>query len=74
MRIGKTVGILSCTLGLGIVIFALLAIVDPQDAQLANDADPLGTPPSTVGLLLEMFVGAGFLGLGAWFVARRPRK
>lgn len=72
-RIIKAIGCLLAALGWGIVIFGLLAIIDPQGAQLANDADPFGTPPSMPSLLIQVGTGAVLLALGLWLVLRKAQ-
>ncbi|MDH5821991.1 hypothetical protein QFW77_03150 [Luteimonas sp. RD2P54] len=71
--LGKAIGCLATALGLGVVIFGAVALADPQGAQLANDSDPFGVPPSTVELLLHVAAGAALSALGVWLVARKPR-
>ena len=71
--VGKAIGCLVSALGLGIVIFGLLAVADPQGAQLANDSNPFGAPPSTSQLLLHVAVGVALLTFGIWLVVRKPR-
>jgi len=69
----RAIGYLVSALGLGVVIFGLLALADPQGVQLANDSDPFGAPPQTGQLLLHVAVGVAFWALGIWLVARKPR-
>jgi hypothetical protein len=69
----KAIGYLVSALGLGVAIFGLLALADPQGSQLANDSDPFGAPPQTGQLLLHVAVGVALLALGIWLVARKPR-
>jgi hypothetical protein len=69
----RAIGYLVSALGLGVAIFGLLALADPQGAQLANDSDPLGAPPQTGLLLVHIAAGAALLALGIWLVARKPR-
>ena len=71
--VGKAIGYLISALGLGIVIVGLLAIADPQGAQLANDADSFGVPPSIAQLLLHVAVGVALSALGIWLVVRKQR-
>ncbi|NZA25760.1 hypothetical protein H0E84_05135 [Luteimonas sp. SJ-92] len=71
--VGKAIGYLVSALGLGIVIFGLLAVADPQGAQLANDSNPFGATPSTAQLLLHVATGVALLALGIWLVVRKPR-
>lgn len=69
----KAIGYLFSALGPGIVIFGLFAIADPQGAQLANDSDPFGVPPSTAELLMHIAVGVALSALGIWLVVRKSR-
>jgi hypothetical protein len=71
--VGKAIGYLSSSLGLGIVIFGLLALADPQGTQHANDSDPFGVPPSIDQILLYVAVGVVLLVLGIWLVVRKSR-
>ena len=71
--IGKAIGYLLSALGIGIVIFGLLAVADPPGTQLANDSDPFGVPPSTVEVLMHIGVGVAAAALGAWLVTRKSR-
>ena len=71
--IGKAIGWPVSALGFGIVIFGLLAIADPQGAQLANDSDPFGIPPSTTQILLDIAIGVILSAFGIWLVVRSPR-
>ena len=68
----KAIGCLTAALGVGIVLFGLVALADPQGTQLANDSDPFGAPPSTAHLLLHVAVGGALSALGIWLVARKP--
>ncbi len=73
MRVAaKVLGVFLSALGLGVSLFALLALADPQGAQLANDADPFGAPPATTETLLHLAVGLVALGAGCWLIF--PRK
>jgi len=71
--VGKVIGYLLSALGLGIVIFSLLGLLDPQGAQMANDSDPFGVPPSTTQLLLHVAFGIAMLAAGTWLVVRNRR-
>ena len=71
--LGKAIGYLFSVLGLGIVIFGLLAVADPQGMQLANDFDPLDIPPSMTELLVHVAVGVALSAFGIWLVVRKPR-
>ncbi len=71
--VGKVIGYLISALGLGILIFSLLGLLDPQGVQMANDSDPFGVPPSTTQLLLHVAVGIAMLAAGAWLVVRNRR-
>ena len=69
----RAIGYLVSALGLGVAIFGLLALADPQGAQLANDSDPFGAPPQTGMLLLRIAAGVALMALGIWLVARKPQ-
>ena len=69
----RAIGYLVSALGLGVAIFGLLALADPQGAQLANDSDPFGAPPQTGMLLLHIAAGVALMALGIWLVARKPQ-
>ena len=54
-----------------------LALIDPVGTQAANDADPFGTPPSTVSSLtgLAVAVAAKIGGIALILLSRRePAK
>lgn len=72
MGISKVVGYLGSSLGAGILVFALLAMADPGGAQLADDHDPFGPPPSIGELPCQVAIGAGLLASGIWLAARWP--
>ena len=69
----RAIGYLASTLGLGVAIFGLLALADPQGTQLADDSNPFGAPLQTAQLLLHIAIGVALLALGIWLVARKPR-
>ena len=55
------------------VFFGILAMIDPAGAKLADDADPLGTPPAFIeSLNLTCFYGLTLLA-GGWLVSRKRR-
>ena len=72
--LSKVIGYLISALGLGVVIFGLLALADPTGSQLANDSDPFGTPPSGAQVLVQVAIGAVGLILGIWLVVRKHRS
>nr|CAS02918.1 putative integron gene cassette protein [uncultured bacterium] len=59
--LSKVIGYLISSLGLGVVIFGLLALADPHGSQHANDSDPFGLPPSNAQILV--LISFGVLGL-----------
>lgn len=71
--VGKAIGYLLSALGLGIVIFGLLAVADPQGAQLANDADPFGVPKWIGELFVRVAIGLAISAMGIWLVVRKSR-
>ncbi|MGO1068591.1 hypothetical protein [Lysobacter sp. CA199] len=66
------IGVLICLVALMVAAFAMLALLDPAGAQLANDADPFGTPPSTAALLGRLAVSLAVMAGGIWLLLR-PR-
>jgi hypothetical protein len=71
--LSRAAGYLASGVGLGIVAFTLLALLDPQGAQMANDSNPFGQPPSNAKLLKHLAVGLALVPIGAWLVARGRR-
>ncbi|MEL1264204.1 hypothetical protein [Pseudoxanthomonas putridarboris] len=69
----KVIGYLISALGLGIVIFGLLGLLDPLGAQITNDSDPFGVPPSATQLLLHVALGIAVLVAGIWLAVRNRR-
>jgi uncharacterized membrane protein YedE/YeeE len=57
--------LLAAGLFLALVVLALL---DPAGTQLANDADPLGTPAGPKFYAAWFAVIAGFAGVGLWMI------
>lgn len=49
----RVIGWLCLGLGAGSAIFSAWAFFDPSTIQLANDADPLGTPPSRLRIAFQ---------------------
>ena len=75
MRVAaKALGVFLSALGLGVSLFALLALADPQGAQLANDADPFGAPSTTTETLLHLAAGLIALGTGCWLILHRKAQ
>jgi len=69
-------GLLLLVVGLVIILVAIMGIIDPQGAQLANDADPFGNPPPlgyAVGLLLFGIVVTGAGGMFVWLPSQAAR-
>ena len=71
--LSKVIGHLISALGLGVLIFGLLALADPNGSQLANDSDPFGIPRSSAQVLIQIAIGAVGLLLGIWLVVRKQR-
>jgi hypothetical protein len=73
----KLIGFLLTVSGLGGAVFTLIGLANPQQAQLANDSDPFGAPPTTEELLVHLAVCAAILGIGLWLMlirSNRPRS
>ncbi|MFZ5636471.1 MAG: hypothetical protein ACOY82_07760 [Pseudomonadota bacterium] len=62
-------------LGLGVVTMLIcgLALIDPAGMQAANDADPLGAPPSTQPLLRGLVAAFAMKVCGVALVALASR-
>lgn len=67
------VGYASTGLGLGMVVVNAIGMMDPIGAQLSNDADPFGTPPSTDEVVLKIAIGVVIFAIGFW-LTRSKRK
>jgi hypothetical protein len=70
----KLIGFLLTASGLGGAVFTLIGLADPQQAQLTNDSDPFGTPPTTEQFLLHLAVCFVVLGIGLWLLLIRSNK
>jgi hypothetical protein len=68
------IGLVMMIVGIAGVAFGLLAFVDPQATQRADDENPFGVPPSrwVIAMQAVSFAGTGIL--GAWFVYRATTK
>ncbi len=54
-------------------LFSIHALIDPLEAQLSNDADPFGAPPTTGESSLQLIVWLVILCTGLWlFFAAGP--
>ncbi len=60
-------------LGIIFVGFGVLGLLDPQSAQLANDADPFGEPPSAGSFVAEIAIGVLFILWPVPILLRRGR-
>ncbi len=69
MLVGITGAVALFGLGAMIAGFALLGMLDPAGAQMANDHDPFGKPPSMMYDAVLLGVSGVFM-TGAWLVAR----
>ncbi len=63
------VGWLALMLGACAVLVFGFALIDPAGMQASNDADPFGTPPSTLSTLAGLAVAVAMKACGAWLVA-----
>ncbi len=68
------VGLTLATIGLLGTLVAAFSMLDPTGAQLANDADPFGAPPSLVEQLLSLGLCVALTVGGAFLVLRVGRK
>jgi protein-S-isoprenylcysteine O-methyltransferase Ste14 len=72
--VGTIVGALFLTLGCLGIPFSILAIIDPVGSKAADDADPLGVPPTfltSVGILGLYIVIAAVGAALLWLCWRR---
>ena len=56
------------------VLASVHALVDPVEAQLSNDANPFGTPPSVGESWSLVAVWLLALGIGLWLFFRRRAR
>jgi hypothetical protein len=70
----KLIGFLLTVSGLGGAVFTLIGLADPRQAQLANDNDPFGVPPTTEQFLVHLAVCAAILGIGLWLMLIRSNR
>lgn len=63
------VGWLALMLGACAVLVFGFALIDPAGMQASNDADPFGTPPSTLSTLGGLAIAVAVKACGAWLVA-----
>ena len=66
--IGAVVGGALLLLGLLMALFAIFAILDPVGAQMANDNDPFGTPPSLASSIGVLFACLAVSGVGVFLL------
>ena len=52
----------------------LYTLMDPAGAQLANDADPFGTPPAIFEIILWLTGWVAVLVIGCWLLLLRRKK
>jgi hypothetical protein len=69
----KLLGVSLSAIGLGSFIFGLFGLLDPQGSQLANDADPFGSPPPVWQFILQMGLSVAIFFAGAWLSFRKYR-
>jgi len=77
----KLVGILIKGLGAFLSMFTFLgclfsihALIDPREAQLSNDSDPFGPPPTIGESSLHLVVWLVILCIGLWLFFRRRSR
>jgi hypothetical protein len=56
------------------LLFGILAFIDPKDAQLSDDSDPFGTPPSGVTLGAEILLASSSIVTGVLILKRQNQK
>ena len=73
-RLSIIAGIGLLLIGLLGVLVSVVAIFDPVGTKMADDGDPFGVPPTTVGssLLLVLFLAVSTF--GAWLSWRGRRR
>jgi len=52
----KVVGVILSVVSIVGALVSFLALIDPREAQLSNDADPFGAPPTTAQSLLHLTI------------------
>ena len=55
-------------------LFSIFALIDPREAQLSNDADPFGPPPTIGESSLHLLVWLVILCTGLWLFFRRRSR
>lgn len=69
----RIVGWLCIAFGAASAIFALYAFVDPAAAQIANDSDPFGTPPTRSQTAFQFLFSLVVVLIGASMAKRKKR-
>lgn len=64
----RIVGWLCIAFGAGSAIFAVYAFIDPAGAQLADDGNPFGTPPSRSQIAFQFVFSLMVAAIGARMV------
>jgi hypothetical protein len=54
--------------GVAVIVLSLLAILDPVGTKHADDADPLGPPPSRAKSTIILLVGCGFIAVAGFLI------
>ena len=70
----KILGALLSVFGLLGCLVSIHTFVDPYEAQLSNDADPFGTPPTAGETWLHIAVWLAVLVIGLWLFFRRQAR
>jgi len=55
-----------------VLVFSIIAFIDPADAKLSDNGDPFGTPPSRVSIGIE--IAASIICIGASIAVLNRRK
>jgi hypothetical protein len=75
--VGISFGVPLFVVGLGGMIFAIHGLVDPAGAQLSDDSNPFGVPPSLFHSLIVLAIYLGICATGAlllWGSFRKRRS
>jgi hypothetical protein len=72
--VGISFGLALFVLGLGGTIFVIHGLIDPAGAQLSDDSNPFGTPPSLSHSLIVLGMYIGTCATGALILWGSFRK
>jgi Na+-driven multidrug efflux pump len=76
MRLGlrSTFGMLLLGIAAVFLLAEFVALTDPMATQMANDADPFGTPPGWKVHAMWLGIGAALSAAGLWMILGGRRK